>query len=251
MELGTVTRALAILEILSKVKDANLETLAQQTNLPKTTALRLLTTLVENKYVVKDNNDRYYLSMKMFAVGSRALSNIDLIDISRPIARALSEKTGETVHMGILDDDKVLYILKHESNYTIRMYSRIGRRCPLHCTAIGKCLLTDKEESFLDEYIKSGAFVSYTPKTISTKAALVQELEKVKNLGYAVDNEEHEPQIICVAAPVRDHEGNVVAAISVSTPIFRLDEKKFNNNCSLVVEYANKISDILGNLGHC
>ncbi len=251
MELGTVTRALAILEILSKVKDANLEALAQQTNLPKTTTLRLLTTLVDNKYVVKDDNDRYYLSMKMFAVGSKALSHIDLIDISRPIAQALREKTGETVHMGILDENKVLYVLKNESNYTIRMYSRIGRRCPLHCTAIGKCLLIDKGEDFLEEYIQSGAFVSYTPKTISTKEALVQELEKVKSQGYAIDNEEHEPQIVCVAAPIRDHEGNVVAAISVSTPTFRLDEAKLNNNCSLVVEYANKISDILGNLGHC
>ena len=251
MELGTVTRALAILEILSKVKDANLEALAQQTKLPKTTTLRLLTTLVDNKYVVKDNNDRYYLSMKMFAVGSKALTHIDLIDISRPIAQALREKTGETVHMGILDENKVLYVLKNESNYTIRMYSRIGRRCPLHCTAIGKCLLTDKGEDFLEEYIQSGAFVSYTPKTISTKEALVQELEKVKSQGYAIDNEEHEPQIVCVAAPIRDHEGNVVAAISVSTPTFRLDETKLNNNCSLVVEYANKISDILGNLGHC
>lgn len=251
MELGTVTRALSILEILSKVKDANLETLAQQTNLPKTTALRLLTTLVENKYVVKDNNDRYYLSMKMFAVGSRALNHIDLIDISRPIARALSEATGETVHMGILDDNKMLYVLKNESNYTIRMYSRIGRRSPLHCSAIGKCLLADLGEDYLDNYIQSGALVSYTPKTIATKEALTAELEKVRSQGFAVDNEEYEPQIVCVAAPVRDHEGKVVAAMSVSTPTFRLDEAKFNKNCSLVVEYSNKISDILGNIDHC
>ena len=250
MEQGTVTRALAILEILSKVRDANLETLAQQTNLPKTTTLRLLTTLVENKYVVKDNNDRYYLSMKMFAVGSKALAHIDLIDISRPIARALSEATGETVHMGILDDNKVLYVLKNESNYTIRMYSRIGRRCPLHCSAIGKCLLADKGADFLEKYIQSEKFVSYTPKTISTKEDLVIELNRVKTQGYAVDNEEYEPQIVCVAAPIRDHEGNVVAAMSVSTPTFRLDEAKFNKNIGLVVEYANKISDILGNLGH-
>lgn len=250
MEQGTVLRALAILEYLSKVRDANLETLAQQTNLPKTTTLRLLTILVESKYVVRDNNDRYFLSMKMFAVGSKALEHIDLIDISKPIARALSEATGETVHMGILDANQVLYVLKNESNYTIRMYSRIGRRCPLYCSAIGKCLLAGKEEDFLENYLQKEVLVSYTPKTIVTKEALVSELNKVRSQGYAVDNEEYEPQIVCAAAPIRDHEGKVVSAMSISTPVFRLSEEKLKKNCGLVVEYAGKISDILGNLGH-
>lgn len=250
MELGTVTRALAILEILSKVRDANLETLAQQTGLPKTTTLRLLTTLTENKYVVKDSHDRYYLSMKMFAVGSRALSHIDLIDISRAIARELSIATGETVHMGILEENRALYVLKNESHYNIRMYSRIGRSCPLHSSAMGKCLMIDKDASFLDDYAKSGELVSYTPKTISTKEALAKELEKVRLQGYAVDDEENEPQIVCVAAPIFDHEGKVVAAMSVSTPTFRLDDAKLKKNIGLVLEYAQKISTILGNLGH-
>ena len=250
MELGTVTRALAILEILSKVRDANLETLAQQTGLPKTTTLRLLTTLTENKYVVKDSNDRYYLSMKMFAVGSRALSHLDLIDISKPIARELSVATGETVHMGILEDKRALYVLKNESNYTIRMYSRIGRSCALHSSAIGKCLMMDKGPSFLDDYAASGELVSYTPKTISTKEALATELDKVRSQGYAVDDEENEPQIVCVAAPIFDHDAKVVAAMSVSTPTFRLDDAKFKKNVGLVLEYTQKISAILGNLGH-
>lgn len=250
MELGTVSRSLAILEILSKVRDANLETLAQQTGLPKTTTLRLLTTLIENKYVVKDNHDRYYLSMKMFAVGSRALSHLDLIDISRPIARELSVVTGETVHMGILEENRALYVLKNESHYTIRMYSRIGRSCPLHSSAIGKCLMMDKGSSFLDDYAKSGEFVSYTPKTISTKEALDAELEKVRSQGYAVDNEENEPQIVCVAAPIINYEGKVVAAMSVSTPTFRLDEAKLQKNIGLVLEYSQKISAILGKLDH-
>lgn len=250
MELGTVTRALAILEILSKVRDANLETLAQQTGLPKTTTLRLLTTLTENKYVVKDSHDRYYLSMKMFAVGSRALSHIDLIDISRPIARELSIATGETVHMGILEENRALYVLKNESHYNIRMCSRIGRSCPLHSSAMGKCLMMDKDASFLDDYANSGELVSYTPKTISTKEALAKELEKVRLQGYAVDDEENEPQIVCVAAPIFDHEGKVVAAMSVSTPTFRLDDAKLKKNIGLVLEYTQKISTILGNLGH-
>lgn len=250
MELGTVSRSLAILEILSKVRDANLETLAQQTGLPKTTTLRLLTTLIENKYVVKDNHDRYYLSMKMFAVGSRALSHLDLIDISRPIARELSVVTGETVHMGILEENRALYVLKNESHYTIRMYSRIGRSCPLHSSAIGKCLMMDKGSSFLDDYAKSGELVSYTPKTISTKEALEAELEKVRSQGYAVDNEENEPQIVCVAAPIINYEGKVVAAMSVSTPTFRLNEAKLQKNIGLVLEYSQKISAILGKLDH-
>lgn len=250
MELGTVSRALAILESLSKVRDANLETIAQQAGLPKTTTLRLLTTLTENKYVVKDSNDRYYLSMKMFAVGSRALSHIDLIDISRPIARELSKATGETVHMGILEEKRALYVLKNESHYNIRMYSRIGRSCPLHSSAMGKCLMIDKDSSFIDDYAASGELVSYTPKTISTKEALAKELEKVRQQGYAVDDEENESQIVCVAAPIIDYEGKVVAAMSVSTPTFRLDDAKLKKNIGLVVEYCQKISTILGKLGH-
>lgn len=110
--------------------------------------------------------------------------------------------------------------------------------------------MIDKDASFLDEYANSGELVSYTPKTISTKEALAKELEKVRLQGYAVDDEENEPQIVCVAAPIFDHEGKVVAAMSVSTPTFRLDDAKLKKNIGLVLEYTQIISTILGNLGH-
>lgn len=110
--------------------------------------------------------------------------------------------------------------------------------------------MMDKDSSFLDNYANSGELVSYTPKTISAKEALAEELVKVRQQGYAVDDEENEAQIVCVAAPIFDHEGRVVAAMSVSTPTFRLDDAKLKKNIGLVVEYCQKISTILGKLGH-
>ena len=131
-------RTMLILEQLSIHSSINLEDLAKECNLPKATLYRFLQTLISLGYVRRDKNDKYSLTLRMFSVGSTSLEHTDLLNIARPIAEELSEHTGETVHIGMLEKTRAVYVLKIESAHTIRMFSRVGTRIPLHCMAIGK-----------------------------------------------------------------------------------------------------------------
>lgn len=246
MELGAVGRALCLLEELSKVKSSNLEALSKVTGLPKATALRLLSSLVELGYVNRDSMDRYSLTLRMFTVGSRALGHVELLDIASPVADELRDRTGETVHIGVLEGFCAVYVLKRESLYTIRMYSRVGRSIPLHCSAIGKCLLASSDPGFVESYVKENGLAAYTPSTICRAEDLEHELAKVRSLGYAVDDGEHEEGIFCIAAPIRDSSGETVAALSVSTPVFRLDRSNIDGLIEDIKARTSGISHALG-----
>ena len=249
MELGAVARALCLLETLSKTRSSNLETLSKETGLPKATALRLLTSLVEQGYVTRDDSDRYRLTLRMFTVGSRALQYVDLLETADPVARALRDETGETVHIGILEEDRAVYVLKCESIYTIRMNSRVGKSIPLYCSAIGKCLLSDFTQERLSSYLQGASLRRFTPNTICTPRALEKEILSVKEKGYAVDNEENESGVFCIGAPIRNAYGEVVAAMSLSTPVFRLEKDSIGDLAQKVRKACDGISAVLGYLG--
>ncbi len=246
MELGAAGRALYLLETLSRVRSANLETLSREADLPKATALRLLTTLVEHGYVSRDSSDQYSLTLKMFTVGSRALGSVELLDVANPVAGRLRDKTGETVHIGILEENRAVYVLKRESLYTIRMNSRVGRSIPLYCSAIGKCLLASMTNEKIRAIVKEEGLKRYTSKTICNIEDLLSEVENVRSQGYAFDDEEHEEGVFCVAAPIKDTYGDTVAAMSLSTPTFRLDRTQIDAIVKNVCASCNEISTILG-----
>jgi len=245
-QLSAVERTMSILEAISKSGEANLETLAKQTSLPKATLLRFLASLSSLGYIYRDDADRYHLTLKMFSIGSRSLKNLDLIKVAEPFAAELSKELGETVHMGILEDDQAIYVLKEESYYTIRMYSRVGKAIPLYCTAIGKIFLSEMSEKELSEYFKSHKLKPFTPKSIRTETALREELKRIKERGWSIDDEEHEENIMCIAAPIRDYRGNVLSAISVSWPLFRFDRNNFEHELKRIKEAAAEISKIYG-----
>jgi IclR family KDG regulon transcriptional repressor len=244
--ISAVSRAFVIVEKLSLVSSSNLEELARATKLAKPTVYRFLLTLRELGYVRKDDADRWFLTMKLFSVGSRTLDHIELPTVARPIAQALSADLGETVHMGILDDNEALYILKIESKFNIRMYSRVGKKIPLYCTAIGKILLADMDDNQRAKLLTTMKLVPFTPNTIKDSAALDIELEKIRKEGISADAEEHEMGVTCLAAPIRDHSGRVVAALSTSWPLFRFDAARRDENAARIKRAADEISAILG-----
>ena len=172
----------------------------------------------------------------------------DLLTVkySTYVAGRLRDDTGETVHMGILESNRAVYILKRESLYTIRMNSRVGKSIPLHCSAIGKVLLADRNDDELAAYAEAEGLKRYTPKTICTTEDLQAEIRKVRENGYAFDDEEHEEGIFCVAAPIRDTYGDTVASMSLSTPTFRLDRSKIDVIVQKVCASCDEISSILG-----
>ncbi|MGE4583132.1 MAG: IclR family transcriptional regulator [Sphaerochaeta sp.] len=241
-----VIRTIAILETLSKHQSINLESLAKETALPKATLLRFLSTLVTLGYVYRDPSDLYSLTLKMFSVGSHGLEHIDLIHVANPIAQRLCEELGETVHMGVLEENEAVYVLKKESSFTIRMYSRVGKTIPLYCTAIGKNFLSDMSENELSSYLRNVHLKPFTPNTIRDELTLLSELKRIKAQGWAEDNEEHEMGTLCIGSPIRDYTGKVIAAMSVSWPLFRFNPEEKQHITTSIVDACASLSKLLG-----
>ena len=243
---NAAARALAVLESLSRKRSAGLEELSREMGLAKPTVYRFLQTLQELGYARREEGERWAMTLKTFNVGSRALDHIDLHSAALPVAENLAGELGETVHMGVLEGDSAVYVLKIESKYTIRMYSRLGRRIPLYCTAIGKVLLA---YSSLDERkaaLEGVRLVAFTPRTIKTRPALEAELERIRAQGFARDAEEYEEGIRCLGAPIFDRDGAVAAALSASWPLFRFEAEKEAEKAAVVVAAARKVSELLG-----
>ncbi len=243
---SAAVRALAVLERLSRQRNIGLEELSRELKLAKPTVYRFLLTLQELGYVRRADGDRWAITLKLFNVGSRALDHLDLHSASRPIAEELAEELGETVHMGVLEGDSAVYVLKIESRYTIRMFSRVGRRIPLYCTAIGKVLLAFAKEEDRESALKGVRLLAFTKKTLSTRAALYAELQRIREQGFALDDEEHEEGIHCIGAPIFDHTGSAVATISVSWPGFRYGRGEESEKIDKIKDAAARISAVLG-----
>ena len=244
--MNSVTRTMQILERLAAHRKINLERLSEETRIPKPTLLRFLGTLVDLGYVSRDTNDQYSVTLRMFSVGSKGLSHMDLEQDARPHAEALRSRLRETVHMGVQDDDLAMYILKIESEYTIRMYSRVGKRIPLYCTAIGKALLADMEEARQLQLLGQLELIPYTPNTIIDRDQLKSELHQIALQGFSEDREEHEEGVRCIAAPIRDYTHRVVAGLSVSWPLFRFEVARRDEYIHAITECAQTISSLLG-----
>jgi IclR family KDG regulon transcriptional repressor len=241
-----VVRTIAILETLSHNQSINLESLAKETQLPKATLLRFLSTLVSLGYVYRDPADLYSLTLKMFSTGSHGLEHIDLINVAQPVAQRLCTQLGETVHMGVLEETQAVYVLKKESSFTIRMYSRVGKSIPLYCTAIGKVLLSDMNETEIKDYLSKVPLKPFTPLTIKDSETLKQELKEIRTIGWASDNEEHEMGTLCIGAPIRDYTGKVVAAMSVSWPLFRFNHEEKELIVNSILSECDNLSRLLG-----
>lgn len=246
---SAVARAFSVLERLSHDPSLSLERLSRDVHLAKPTVYRFLLTLQALGYVRRDERDRWAMTLNLFHTGSRALDHLDLHAAARPVADELAESLGETVHMGVLEGDAAVYVLKVESKHTIRMFSRVGRRIPLHCTAIGKVLLAYAGAEERAAALRSMRLVAHTPRTLTSRVALEAELEKVRRQGFAVDGEEHEHGIRCIGAPVFGHDGAVVAALSASWPTFRFPTGAIGPATRAVRAAAARVSSLLGHPG--
>lgn len=242
--ISAAVRTMAVLEALSEGGFFSFDTLSERVGLAKPTLFRFLKTLKALGYVLQDDESKYSLSLKMLTIGSKALESMDLYEVSRSVIKRLSNHFKETVHLAIMVDEKVAYIQKVESKYTIRMYSTIGKQAPLYCTSLGKALLAWSQDR--QEIIHRLNLVPYTKNTIVSKKNLELELAKTRERGYSIDAEEHETDIHCLGAPIFDFTGAVVAAISVAWPIFRYHPEKEAQNASVIIEAAQEISRLMG-----
>lgn len=213
----SLERGLAVLSALAD-GPSTLDELAERLGVHKTTVMRLLRTLEAGRFVRREDVHRYRLGSTVFDLAHRALEDLDVRDVARSHLRGLGERSGHTVHLAMLDEDQVVYIDKVDSIHPVRMYSRIGRRAPVHCTAVGKVLVADLPASRRQRLVQRIGYPKLSPNTIDSPERFRVELDRVHNQGYAVDRNEHEDFTHCVAAPIRDHRGDVVAAASMSVP---------------------------------
>jgi DNA-binding IclR family transcriptional regulator len=237
----TVDRALRILPLLAE-GPANLEQVATRLDVHKSTALRLLRTLHEHGMVYRQDDQRYRLGTRLFALAQEAMENLDVRGIAHPHLVALNEKTGHTVHLAVYEEGEVVYIDKVESRYPVRMYSRIGKPVAITVAAVAKLLLADLPEAECRAVAERLEYPRYTAKSTPDAAAFLTELARVREQGWATDLGGHEESINCVGAPVRGADGRIAAACSISAPNVVVTADELLKLRPLIIRTAQEIS---------
>jgi DNA-binding IclR family transcriptional regulator len=190
--------------------------------LPRATAFRLLATLEQCGYVVKDGVD-YSLGFKLFVLGNVVAEGLDLRRVAHRHLEGLRDTTGETVQLAILDNWQIVHLDRAISNQSVAyMVSQVGTILPAYCTALGKALLAFQHEDMVDAWASTQELRRHTATTITTADGLLEELRRIRARGYSIDNEEREVGVRCVGAPVFDRDGEAIAAISLGAPTDRL-----------------------------
>jgi len=216
--------------------------------MPKSTVHRYLATLQQLELAERGDTDRFRLGPKVIELAGQFLANSDLRTESQGALDALAAQTDETIHLAVPSGTEVVYIAKVESKHALRMYSYIGARLPMYCTALGKAILAfSAPERRRDIFAQP--LSPRTPSTITSRQAFERELDAIRSQGYAIDDEENEPGIRCVGAPISDYSQTVIAALSVSGPGNRMDRKRCMELAPIVREAAQQISRRMGYAG--
>jgi DNA-binding IclR family transcriptional regulator len=244
----SVDRALQILEFLRKnPRGLGVTEISISLQVAKSTAHRLLMSLEEHGYVQKFGRESTYrLGLKFIEMNYTVTKNLNVLEIARPFIESLSKETGEIVHLVTLEGQEIIYIDKVENSSTIRIYSQIGRRGPLHCTAVGKSILAFLDEREANQLMDKIELTGFTDHTLTTREALATELATIKKDAYSYDNQEHEMGIRCVGAPIFEHNGRPQYALSVTGPLDRMSDEILQHHIPLLKETAKKISRSLG-----
>ena len=239
------------LNLLARVCDAaeppRFVDLMREAGMPKATLHRILGALMSHRLVALDPRDQTYIvGLRALEMAQRSWEGMDVRRAAAEDIRWLGEKTGDTVHLAVLDGTEVVYIDKVESSQPIRMFSAVGKRGPLYCTGVGKAMIAFLEEGARRKIVESLSMKKFTSNTFTTRPAFLRHLDEIRARGYALDLEEHEVGIRCAAAPIFDHRGEVVAGVSVTAPSFRLTPERLEKVAPSVVLAARGITRKLG-----
>jgi len=244
---GAVDKAMIVLEAMSRhERDVSLAALAETVGFPKSTLVRLLRTMRRHGTVQQDpRTRRYRLGTALIHLGKAAERQFDLERIIRPYLAELTQSTGETASFAVLEGDRAVYLAQVLSDSIIRGVPPIGAELGLHCTAVGKVLLTSFSEEQIESLVREHGLPRHTEKTIVNAESLRKELKRIGTKGYALDDEEAEPGGRCIAAPVVDDRSRVVAAVSITGPSARMPMNEIENLAAIVVRVAQKVARAL------
>jgi len=245
--LSSVTTAIRLLKVFSEDEaELGISALALRLGVAKSTVHRLVVTLVAEGLLEQNpQNERYRLGIGLFALGTLVRHRMDLSSEGRPYLFGLRELTGETILLGIPSESEIMYIYNMESPKALRLRSDIGVHRPAHCTAVGKAIFAFASER-AQESVFSRALEKRTPKTIVDPDQLRAVFAQVRENGYAIEDEESEPGIRCIAAPVRGADGQVVGAVGIAGPSQRMSVETLLSFADPLREAVENISVRLG-----
>ncbi|MGB4440242.1 MAG: IclR family transcriptional regulator [Sedimentibacter sp.] len=244
----SVEKVFQIIEIMAQCREPlRLQDIALKVEMPASTTLRFLNTLMTCGYANQDSNTlRYSLSLKFMYIGSLVSSQTSIREIAHPHLVELSRKCSESVCLGIELDMEIVYIdVIDGPDGMLKITQRIGKLAPIHSTGIGKLMLLNYDSKQLNQMIATKGLKSLTPNTIISKEKLLNELEKIKTQGYALDDEECELGARCLSVGVKDYTGKYVAGISISGPTTRMTMDYIEVIKNVVIETADKVSELL------
>ena len=247
----SVGKALMVIEeIIKNDQPLGLTELSNKLSLNRSTVYRILKTLQDEFYLeqISNNNKKYVIGTKLIGLSSCIIEDLDLKKIAKPHLEELQKQTGETVHLAMMGESErdVVYIDKVDSGRTIKMSSGIGKRVPMHSTSLGKVMLAYLSDEKKKEILDKIELKEFTYNTITSEEELLERLEDVKECGYALDDEENDENVRCIAAPIFDNGGNVAGAISISGPSIRLTRERLEEISELILDYSRSISEDLG-----
>lgn len=241
----SVDRALTILEMLAREGEAGVTEIAADLGVHKSTAFRLLATLEAHRLVEQDGErGRYRLGVGNLRLAGATTARLDLVTEARPVCRQLAADTGETVNITVRSETSALYLDQVAGSSAVQSHNWVGQHIPLHATSNGKVLLSELDDAELKDAVR--ALPRVTDQTVTSRAKLRSDLERVREDGYAVAVDELEIGLTAAAAPIRSAHGDIIASMSISGPTFRLTEDKLAETIPMLVAAATEVSHRLG-----
>jgi IclR family KDG regulon transcriptional repressor len=242
----TIEKCFSVLECIADRQPVRIPEIVRAVGLNRGNVHRLVATLERLGYVEKMSDGKVHLSYRIFKMGSTVPHSRKLDELTKPFMHQLAELAGETVNLGVLYANCVIYLDKVEAKQYLRLDHQIGEIDPLYCTALGKVLLSGFSEEQWQEFFASVELRPHTEHTIVSKERLVKEIGEVRRRGYALDLKELDVNLHCIAAPIHDYRCDVVAALSISGPSIRFSRKKIDTVVAPLLETTREISRGMG-----
>jgi IclR family transcriptional regulator, KDG regulon repressor len=243
----SLERAFGLLEAIAQARQGiGLAELSKKVGLHNSTTFHLVKTMVALGYIRQDKDKRYRIGRSLFALAAGSLDEVELVSLAIPVLEDLTEVTGESGHFAVRSGDSVVVIAKTSGSGAFQLTDRVGITRPAHGTALGKVLLAALTPGQLDRFLENHELTALTPKTITEPALLRQEIQEVARTGVAYDDGEFNAEVRCVAVPVHDYTGQVIGALGISGPIWRLSIPVLQKQTQLVRAAARRLSATLG-----
>lgn len=245
---NAIERTLSILESVAHSSNGMTNSdINRRLKIPKSSASYILRVLENRGYLIREKETgKYRLGLKLMSLTRDMLTHIDVRDVARPVMENFVKKVKLSMHLAVLDNGRAVYIEKVEAENFVKMDIWIGHRLPIHTTAIGKVLVSQFPEKDVVDILDLRGMERKTPKSITTSKKYLNELNKVREYGFAIDNEENNLGVRCVAAPVFDANGKIIAALGTSSTTMQIDENHLPKILEMVKNSALKISEQLG-----